>query len=439
VNIPDQQAYNSLPPTRGGPVDPLMRYKSDYQCKTVDVSYFDFGSGTDFQKQQSFALDIVSDAQPLNGILSGINTMLREFELRGVTGDRVGVMGFDDGLLDQRRLPKPVRDSSGQLDNEPLIIPDSSDAEFSEFLDATDVSIPVDDPVRYTKFLFPRYYSDRLNVNGNRRPAMTDTRLVLDEALQMLSNTDGFEVADNFVLLISDGLGNCVEPSRVTVAPIPGVDCFHSSDPAFWSYTQGYILEAFDAIVGTNGLLSRYQDSRIKLHVALIGDGVAPHKLLRKGSDGNCMTETETLDNNLSQVNAPMKANHDPSSGEPYYFPNRWGNVAAASGGRWAPVVECCRNLTDGACWEDPTPNDGNPGPVENILNSACQAAPAANSLVSCPCDRTDPACLASNPMCNYVDQEARLLCDPRGRSKQQQLQDLVQELMNINPFILVE
>lgn len=120
-----------------------------------------------------------------------------------------------------------------------------------------------------------------------------------------------------------------------------------------------------------------------------------------------------------------------------YYQPNVFYNYASfPTGGLWVPIRNCCKN-SRGQC-ADVTP----------LLDKACsRAAVRYGEVVT-----TDPFNYFLDSNRDGLDDDnkfddfgkgqfasGRLLCDPKGRSKQQQIKDAITEIIQENPIMLVE
>lgn len=401
-------------PDQLGACDPDNAWKSslhpadqdtfDYMLpddRHLQFTCFDIGGGVD----ESFGVDMTIPPQPLTGVLDAIHTAFDIFRERAVPSDKVGLIGFDDELLDQRKMPLTEAFSA-------------TNETFNNFLIATDTSEPFSSRKDY--FLFPRYYGGNFSGGGNRMPAMTDIRLALGEARNMLHAEDFFAHADNFIVLISDGMSNC------TMNPPGPYSCYFSnSSPATIGLSEAYIEQSLLELSMEADELRR---ANIRLHVFLIGDHVAPHSLLRGGSNG-CMTDLEAQYHGDPPGSDPLDF-VDPSGGTldstddtPYFHPNRLYDYVEYVGGLWNPIVDCCRDA-GGNCLPDVSPE----------LENACNAV-ADGALVTC-CATAGAPC---QQICNWVDNQGRLLCDPFNRPKTQQVIDAIERIMKNNPFILVD
>jgi hypothetical protein len=401
------------PAEAGAAQGPKDHFKDDYQCLSIPVD----------GDSEYFAIETQGspDPQPLNSILDATHFLLESFAGRRVVGDRVGAFGFDLEVLPQRRLPETA--IAGRLLAEPV----SGEAAFAAFLDATDTSIPITDDVRKNKFLFPRVYTGSPSAS-RREIAVTNIQDALKESLGMLKSSDTFDVADNFVLLISDGLSNCVED--LGNAPLRGEDidgdgspdpirCFSTNDSNFWNYNEQYIRAAFDEIYdpGNGGITDQYVEDGVKIHVALVGENVGPHTLVRSSESGGCMDFNEASAVNLSMFDGSNTPPYTPTGGGSFYFPNNFASVSAATNGLWWPIRPPCGGSLD-------TP----------LLESICDA-----NIGSDPITPTIAASLGFPITGSNWDNNGRLLCNPSGGSVGDQLRELVEKIMADSPIVLVE
>ena len=106
--------------------------------------------------------------------------------------------------------------------------------------------------------------------------------------------------------------------------------------------------------------------------------------------------------------------NFNPSSGEPYFFPNSFSSVASTTGGQWWPIVRPCSD----------------PNLTQDMLDQICDDLDEGDNSIVLP-----PAGILSSDW----DAQGRLLCNPGGASISEQLEDLITQIMSDSPIILVE
>ena len=126
------------------------------------------------------------------------------------------------------------------------------------------------------------------------------------------------------------------------------------------------------------------------------------------------MTNDEASSLGLPVVDTYNEPGFNPANGGPYFFPNNFSSVAAATGGQWWPILKPCETLTqatlDQACDEH---DNGNTDAI---------ASPGANQIPD-----------------TEWDDRGRLLCRPGGASVQEQLEDLIERIMTDSPIITVQ
>lgn len=366
-----------------------IHYQNEYSCYPIS------------SMNEAFVVDNITPPQPLTSVLDAIHGALSAFQQRAVSADRVGIAGFDDEILSMRKMNMET--------------PTASNTNFQTFLEATDVNIPFVD--RKESFLFPRLRGAH-SAGGIKLPAKTDIVLALTEARNMITSMADYEIADNLIFLITDGLGNCVNSPPSGGG---GERCFYTGSNN--AVSQAYVEQSIQEV---SQIASELGGLGIRMHNFLIGDKVSPHKLVRKGDTG-CMTDEAArfasggpllmVDGTGSTFNS--------SNTSPYFFPNMLYQSSRITRGLWIPIVDCCKSLGSSSC--SATAEDD----IEAMCSSA--AVPFGDLI---PCVGGSPAipCVS-----NWVDNSARLRCDPQGRSKQEQVVDAMNDIMSQNPFILVQ
>lgn len=90
-----QASFLNLPlGPRGGSDPDTLHYKTDYQCFDAPVN-----ASAPYPPEPRYAIDMQTNPQPLTGILAAVNQALTVFVRRGVSDDRVSIMGIDDADL----------------------------------------------------------------------------------------------------------------------------------------------------------------------------------------------------------------------------------------------------------------------------------------------------------------------------------------------------
>ena len=356
-----------------------MHPKEDYRCLEIPTV-----------PGAKFAINLNPNHQPepLTTILNGISRGLNIFAARGVPGDMIGMLGFDDAIIPARKFAlAPV---------------DRGNADFLQLVRATNTNIPIERRVEY--FMFPRYWGSKFyriydpvtGTDTNRQmPAMTDVWLGLSEAEKMLAEHPNFDGAENIVVLFTDGLHNCPQDYRLLDGAFPCRD------------DDAYVQRAMSELWKLRDVLQR---NAITLHTFLMSGNSGPHIVLRKqtGEGGGCMwPETARYD---PFWNSRMVQFHGGSmDSPPFYMPNYLYFPTTELGGSWLPLVDPCEDGTD----------------ITASLNSLCDATEGGIGSI-----------IASS---RWTDAVGRLECNYKGRTKAQQLDDFMRQLTTSNPYILVE
>jgi len=433
----------------------LEHYQGDYSCVDIDIT---IDGNTD---KEYFLIETGGNpqAEPLDSILRATNTLLNEFVNRRVVGDKVGAFGFDQQVLAQRRLALEISDPNGTIIT--LVEPIQGEADFESFRAATNIDV-TPFAARKDSFLFPRVFTG-LPTDNTRQIATTNLQTALGTSLQMLQSSNTFGISDNFILIITDGISNCVQDTSMhdgLLAPDANgnqVRCFNASnnDRAL-ELTDNYIRAGFNEIFnigantntsttdlpqqneisGTNTLTTdlsqQIAEEGVRLHIALIGDHVGPHTLVRPSPGGGCMTFNEAEAQGLTMVEPQNNTPFDPSSEDPFFFPNNLASAAGATGGQWWPILRPCEGT----------------GLTQEVLDQACDNVRAAEgqtggdpSRAVLPSD-IPPSDSQGNPITIEdpdFDAQGRLLCKPNGANVQEQLEELIDNIISDSPIILVE
>lgn len=367
--------------------------ENQYPCLSVTVNYAD-GGGNEVRQ---YRIDKGRRPEPLSSVLDGIHTAMKFFQDRKVPGDRIGIIGFDSGfggeLVTNRIL---AEDITGNI--RPVTI---NDAQFADFLEATDTSIPIDDashPNRIQKYLFPRVY-----LRDHDTPAGSDLASALDLARQMIVHTNTYSQAQNFVVDFTDGLSNCKDSS----VPLSS-RCYGGPGTSDPESDQPYYTDGTNLLINQ---LNQFKTDKIAFHLFLVGANmVAPHELAWKGQDG-CATQDET-----SALALPLADGITGSSyaNIPFYGPNDLWTKVQETGGLWAPLRPCMK--VNGACSAfDPT-----------SFKNDC------NTIVNSPLSRP----VSTH---GYWDANGRIIYDPLGLSTTDQVLGYMDRVLSRSPFIMVE
>ena len=386
--------YNFLTPqillnTRTGVTDAKRHYRNDYLCytstfsdtlpdtstSTETVNYLvDTYNGPTATGEQYYG------AQPSSSLLEGIHYATLLLQQRKVPGDLIGLVGFDE---------------SARIDIRTFAMSSSLSTTFQDIQDVTDI-----EGQTLPKLL--KRNADHLLFS--RTDAQTNLPEALKVAKEMLLAAPGAAQAENSVVLLSDGLTNCL------------LD--RSCGSAFADY-------AASAAQAVSIIQSDYIPDRIKLHVLLAGDQVSPHTLLApyQSSTGvkSCMKDTDArfseppidfVDANTYVTGTPNDNFNAMLSGDAnFYGPNALYTSVRDTDGLWIPIRPCCK--VAGSCTD-----------VRADLELACSTSPASAGTP-----------LTVSP---FTDTAGRLTCDPKGSSQKDQIHAGIEEVFSRSPYLLV-
>ena len=342
--------------------------------------------------------------------------------------------------------------------------------------------------------LFPRIFSgaSKFDYGTNPHPytgsALPD---IMRKSLQIFSNSQNSSFAKSHLVLFTDGVANC--PSQDQPGDMdrrgdtnPNRTPRFSFDAAVATQSEYLLHNACGSptrgdynLLATEDMIelarTEFASQGIALNIFLFGNSGAPHTLLKGNSDqSGCQTDAEARQNsrgvdkftendglvnsqydqsintllfqNLSffpssnpptsgltdaqfqaerQAAADMRARFaNRSSSEPWFLPNHLYHAATATRGAWVPVRPPC--TSDGSS-------------VQADIDALCRTAPP-NSIYKDPLGfGTDVLDSSGNVVFNqYVDRDGRLLCEPSGLSKEDQIEQEFREIFYENPYILV-
>lgn len=405
---------------------PSIHTQKDYACVTIPQNA---AQAAQFPAMapESFLIDTNltgSSAnlppEPLTGALQGINMALQTIQSRGVSADAIAVMGFDNE-------PLAIRATRDSNNNVPGLIK-TNDPQFAEFLNATDTSNSTN---KFSRFLFPRRLSSRDSITPLGSISQSDIFLALNLTTNMLNNDPLLGTADTHVILFSDGLQNCIQN------PSPGSQ---TCDP----YSLEYHTRGFNLIRSL--VKNDFEPNNVHFSLFITGTSVAPHTLVRKGNASSaCITDQMARETGTSftdtGLNFPSLGNplsgfwSDPtniaayqklSNSSPWRLPNLLYDSVSTTQGLWVPLRPPCpgsnfRKKLDNAC----SSAAGNQGALVDASSNPALTAPVLNQFG----DVIYPSA---------IDNQSRLLCDPDGRSKNQQVLDSMRRIFSQNPFLLV-
>lgn len=392
----------TIPP--GMPVDIRKHYRSDYQCYLV--SYTDDRTGPE---TDNYLVDADTHAvstaaypgepvtgyqgpEPLVSMLDGVNYALTELEKNKVPGDYMGAIGIDrSASIRERTFAMSPPDLNAATPYGELVY-------LSDI--ATQSSASIQD--RYQgHFFFPR-----LNASLNFPEA-------LERARDMLRNTPDANNAENFIVLMSDGITNC-NGNRLCDSP--------DSEQAF-----------SDSFIETENYVDQnlVPDS-IKLHFILLGDNVGPHTLVYKSNrySDRCMVDTEARTDPSGAIdfvesvtgNAPFMNAMRYAAGQYYFGPNKFYRLVRKTDGVWGPVRRACQYGVN----------------LSPALNSTCKNASANSSPPFSKITSSNPSLPRDSSGNPVADGYGRLMCDIAGRSRREQIREYMGEILSRTPYTVV-
>ena len=399
-------------------------------------------------------VDVINRPEPLGDILLSVNNGLSAFAERGVGGDRIGFIGFDNEMIEVRATrDEGTGNPFGMV--RPII---GGSGEFNTFLRATSPEygdengngVPFENWDAFTsRYLFPRYWSDS-SAGGQRQTANTNIPDALEKARAMLNNEEGFRASDNFVVLFSDGQSNCRGGREAS----PTTDSCGEGNQDFRNSWRDFKIN--------ENVLQRYIDNEIAIHSVIVGENSRPHHKLfsAKGSacsfgSEECCMDQETFQQRKRRgiipadttwvgldsgrtFDSPYPDTTSPAS-FPNYAPNVWQYASEATNGLWLPVRRPCSDFVRSSI--------GDPVNAAKLaINAICDRGDA-NDLVSWNSGFVTRFILRgvfqgpdSNIRDNVLDDQGRLLCDPESLSVEEQITNAIQEkILKVSPFILVE
>lgn len=413
VNYSEDASYNNLyasPPSIANSLDdirgaiegpPTRHFKDDYLCYRISYKDASRTNGTVSNITRHFLVDTnwsntnvgpdyYVGPQPLTNIFTGIHTALSLFKERAVRTDLAGAIGFDrSSAIDVRTMD--------------LTNPDSS--EFESMVKKFDVSNPSDmaaQELRATSMLFPRPNADPVLGNGATNSDLLGALQTATEKLTALSDAAATE---DFIVLFTDGLTNCIRnPSQ--------------ADGKYCNDNSTYYLSSI------NELLAYARDTikplKIPVHLVMFGKHGGPHTLLYyDGRTGKCIPEEEKVTNRYFAPDSRLYASGGTYDGtDTYYSANRIRMVSRYTDGLFLPVRPPCQK-------------NGHDADITEDLEAICQTKYAARTRPS-----PFPQAVGAS---DYTDTRSRLLCDPKGRSESQQIEDFMAEILGENPYSLVQ
>ena len=336
--------YNFIPTTPRSGTNPRKHFKGDYRI--FDLTWLDPGiRNSPFQ--ETYLVDMYHDPayspssyegpEPLNSMLAAVNRAMERVAANSVQGDAIGFLGFDfSARVTQREyaLSAPGSVPYQQLQN---------------LTDPTNPPPPcLEDPNRNVREC--RVLNHLLIT---RKESSANLPEALQRARQMLTAAVTPNAAEEFAVVMTDGVTNC------TNSPTPRT-CSNSEAAVQASLTE---VE--------NTIATFYAPASIKVHFIHIGSTSGPHTLLapspyRKNSDGTsaaCMTEDDVAKFS-ADANTPLKnykltdsnfsggmlnsggsfnSSTNTYSRSSFYFePNRLRTAIMKTNGNWYTVRPAC-------------------------------------------------------------------------------------------------
>ncbi len=452
---PGMSVTDCADPSAPGECPPWKHFRSDYQCQ--EVTYSEDGGPA---KTERYLVDVYknlnptlpqnkySGPEPLNSMLSGVYEALDEFETRAVSGDLAAIVGFDQTV-------DITPQGGGHMRNFPLTSPGSQT--FDEMKKLSDVENPNYDPLqeRASHLFLPR------------PKKYTNLPAALIHAQDLLAQAPGADSAESFVVLFTDGMTNVNIANLGTGGPSDDKVCtLDSPCSPGWAanpismYFWISMFQSFELLVNDGGKLDTFtdpvirsfRDQNIALHTFLVGSQVGPHTLLVSDGGGSCMSDTD------ARKRQPLTPFVEPGLNCPPY------STSTTSGGSW--FNKYCKWNEVTRLWKahlaDP---DGVKFTYPNTLYWATVLTHGlwAPLREPCPVGSVNPTFLCNgvagshtppvvtNPLTGetLVDSSGRLFCDPGDpndhvnpgvpRSKRDQVKHYIRQIMEQNPFIIVE
>ena len=382
--------------TRPGisPSDTTKHYRGDYGC--YDVTYTD---GTEPPRSDNYLVDryvglmgtkSYEGPEPLTSMLHGVHEALTLMEDQNVPGDGIGLIGFDQSAKIQERQ---------------FAVTSPGAADFNDMLEITNIAAATGSAEQTNRLRNHMFFI--------RKDAQANYPEALREALRLMRAATNGALSRNFVVMMGDGISSC-DGGRVCGGAEEDFDS---------------AMAELETLVQTEMVPHQFQ-----LHMLMIGDHARPHTMLTRSvlNPSLCMEEREarTASTPLSFVDTLSDTDSSASwsegmtlrSGKFFHGAGRLYKLVRDTDGTWAPIRKACES-------------GGVPADVRSALNTACAAATAGVKLdgLGNPTDQPLPVTVPS-----YTDSDGRLLCDPMGRSKRQQISEFMKSIVGGSPYVLV-
>lgn len=398
-----------VPPPGNPRIDrPTKHYRLlDYQCFIVNSFTEELPDGsTDTTSDQHFLVDTrntlssgdsYQGAEPLSTMLNGVNHGLKLLRDRKIPGDRAGFIAFDrSATIDIRRTVT-------------LLPP--SDSKIADLILATDTS---DTSIANLRRRYQEFFlMPRAALGLNIPEALTEAKEMLLPATPLTPPLP--TMAHRTVVMLSDGLSNCVEDSSSGTTERFCLDRL--------SDVKASLAKAHDI------LISEYATNDIRFDFIMIGDHAAPHTLIRldkkSGNEAKCMSEADarlqesqvgmTDASSYGALTESQAFGNFRRGSSFFYAANTLYEAIVATKGMWLPIRPCytgagttCKN-------------------IQGYLDDECKAKSTSLNHGDLVTDST------------YGDVDGRLPFDPSGRSKRQQVEDAIDQVFSRSSYILVD
>lgn len=395
-------------------------YYTDAHCQANDLPGLFVGYSSDCGPENF-------GPEPLSSMLRGVKHGLNQLQ----PFDKISLIGFDlDARNYQRRFHSGVTAASGP----------SSTASVS----GAEISLPANESLTLEPIMEslhqaldveardPNYFLNRVQ-NHHFIPLgedELDVPAAINEALILLKNSPEFENSENQIILISDGMTNCIS----------GV-C--GSDYA----SHANSLSEVKTIINDELL-----PANIEFHFIQVGEDTGAHKLLRRGifpKERECLSQDTlkaadlagkdladlpTLVNNCSTCKNPdtcgacssLAAEFDLMAlglGK-YYGSSSLYTETLITGGTYKAVLPPCDHLNLSAGM---TLAECQAGNYEISLDTKCASSGKGGSAGKVI---TDP---------KVTDKDGRIICEPSCKTKSQQIKEQLDKILEDSSYLTVE
>lgn len=331
--------------------------------------------------------------EPLQTILTGIQGVVAQFKNRAVSGDKAGVIFYDDKFI-WPRIIKPTSDFDyvlHLLDNTP---------DGSEFREYPNQNSPFLNAAKF--WLFPRL------------GAYTNSQGAVMEAVKQLYDDQQSQpglVTSDFLVMIGDGQSNCypLDSDGHVVSDYaiggPTIHYFNCNNTYSGYYYSRLALRAY--------IRAKVVPKKIPIHVILVGKDSGPNTVDRAKpgiTPPQCYTDAELRSLNLPELYAVQGSGPQPPE-------TGWGN-----------------DSMDQDWWNAFT--NQNQSPFYQASKDMYQIANLTGGIWAPLRDQTDAGGDCENSACS--NGQVRTI-DPQCRTVEKQIKDAMDTIMGQNPFAIVE